>query len=74
MKKTNKKPRMTVLAVPCDRTFVVASEKAEEFKNLRNSPEDREFVRKCAEKLRVNNLVNEEPAKPKILNMSLKKR
>lgn len=59
--KTLKGPqRFDVLAVPCRRPFVVAADKAEEFKNLTTSPEDSAFVRELAEKFRVNNLVEEE--------------
>lgn len=52
--------RFDVLAVPCKRAFVVAPEKAEEFKNSTTSREDAEFVKKLAEKFRVNNLVDGE--------------
>ena len=58
--KTIKEPqRFDVLAVPCSRPFVVAADKAEEFKNSTTSREDAEFVRELAEKFRVNNLVEE---------------
>ena len=58
--KTIKEPqRFDVLAVPCKRAFVVAPEKAEEFKNSATTREDAEFVKKLAEQFRVNNLVEE---------------
>ena len=55
------KQKFDVLAVPCSRPFVVAADKAEEFKNSTTSREDAEFVRELAEKFRVNNLVEEGP-------------
>ena len=57
----SEKQKFDVLAVPCSRPFVVAAEKAEEFKNQTTSPEDSAFVRDLAEKFRVNNLVEEGP-------------
>lgn len=55
------KQTFDVMAVPCRRAFVVAPEKAEEFKKQTNSPEDRAFVRELAETFRKNNLVEERP-------------
>jgi len=52
-----RKQQFTVLAVPCRKPFIIAAEKAEAFKNSTNSREDNEFVRKMAEKFRINNLV-----------------
>ena len=54
------KQKFDVLAVPCRRPFVVAADKAEEFKNQTTSPEDSAFVRDLAEKFRVNNLIEKE--------------
>jgi len=55
------KQRFDILAVPSDRAFVVAPEKAEEFKNQKPNPEVREQMEELAEKFRVNNLVEEGP-------------
>lgn len=51
--------KFDVLAVPCDRTFAVAPEKVEEFKNLKSNPEVKQKIEKMIEKFRVNNLVEE---------------
>ena len=53
--------KFDVLAVPCDRAFVVAPEKVEEFKNLKPNPEVRQQMEGMAEKFRVNNLTEEGP-------------
>ena len=45
-----------VLAVPCDRAFVVAPEKVEEFKNSKSNPEIIEQTEEMAEEFRTNNL------------------
>lgn len=59
--KTLKGPqRFDVLTVPCNKAFVVASEKAEEFINSTTSREDADRIIKLAERFRVNNLVEEE--------------
>ena len=55
------KQTFDVMSDPRRRPFVVALEKAEEFKNSRNTPEEIAFVRELAEKFRVNNLVEEGP-------------
>lgn len=60
------KQKFVVLAVPRNKPFVVAAEKAEEFKNQTNSPEDRAFVKELAETFRVNNLVEEGPVLKKV--------
>lgn len=49
-----------VLAVPCSKAFVVAPEKVEEFKKERQNFEARKKVEEMAEKVRINNLVNDE--------------
>lgn len=53
--------KFEVLAVPCDRVFVVAPEKVEEFKNLKLDHEVRQKMEEMAEKFRVNNLEQEGP-------------
>ena len=55
------KQTFDVMAVPRRRPYVVAADKAEEFKNSRNTPEESAFVRELAEKFRVNKLVEEGP-------------
>lgn len=55
------KQKFDVLAVPCDRAFVVAPEKAEEFKNAKPNPEARQQMEEMAKKFKVNNLVEEGP-------------
>ena len=49
------KQTFDVMSVPRKRPFVVSSEKAEEFKNSRNTPEESAFVRELAETFRKNN-------------------
>ncbi|MBE6152794.1 MAG: hypothetical protein E7166_01010 [Firmicutes bacterium] len=73
MKEKNNKQRMTVLAKTCNRPFVVAPEKAEEFNNLKPNLE---VLKKNEEMLKraTNIKVCIEPIKPKTLNISLKKR
>ena len=51
-----KQEREEVYAVPCSRAFVVAPEKAEEFKNQKPNPEIRKQIKEMAETFRVNNL------------------
>lgn len=50
-----------VLAVPCDRAFVVASEKAEEFKNLQSSHDAIQQAEEMADTFKVNNLGEDGP-------------
>lgn len=50
-----------VLAVPCDRAFVVSPEKVEEFKNSRPNRGVRQQNEEMVNKLRINNLVEEGP-------------
>ena len=45
-----------VIAVPSRRPFVMAEDKTKQFKNLRNTPGESDFVRKLAETFRMNNL------------------
>lgn len=66
------KQKFDVLAVPCSRPFVVASDKAEEFKKQTTSPEDSAFVRDLAEKFRVNNLVEQGPVLKKTRKPNIK--
>lgn len=56
-----KKKKCDVLAVPCNRPFIVSKEKAGEFKNQTNSKKDNDFVRKMAETFKKNNLVDDGP-------------
>ncbi len=57
------------MAVPRKRPFVVSSEKAEESKNSRNTPEESAFIRELAETFRKNNLVEEGPVLKKLENL-----
>ena len=53
--------KFDVLAVPCDRTFVVAPEQVEEFKNLKPNAEVRQQTEEMAEEFRVNNITGKGP-------------
>ena len=59
------KQKFDVLAVPCDRTFVVSPDKTEAFLNVKPNPEIRrqqeEMVKRLNIKLNINNLVEEGP-------------
>lgn len=50
-----------VMAVPCDRAFVVSPDKAEELKNIKPDPAVRQQMEEMAEKFRVNNLTEKGP-------------
>lgn len=67
VRKINKflKQEFSVLAVPCERAFVVAPEKLEAFLNVKPDPEIRRQQEAMAEKLK-NNLVQDEPKVKKI--------
>lgn len=73
MNKKNNKPKMTVLAKTCNRPFVVASDKAKEFMNLKPNPE---LMKKIDDmrKRATNIKICIEPVKPKTLNLTLKKK
>lgn len=55
--KSNETPKFDVLAVPCNRTFVVSSRKAEEFKNVKLDSVVRKQIEEVTEKF--NNLTEE---------------
>jgi len=55
-KESNQK--FTVLAVPCNRAFVVAPEKSEAFKNSTNSKEDNEEISRMVEEFERNLVVD----------------
>ena len=61
MKSLSEERQFDVLAVPCDRAFIVSPEKAEEFKNLKPDPVVRQQMEEMAERFRVNNLNDEGP-------------
>ena len=61
MKSLSEERQFDILAVPCDRAFVVSQEKAEEFKNLKLDPAVRQQMEEMAERFRVNNLTEEGP-------------
>ena len=64
------KQKFDVLAVPGNNIFCVASEKAEDFKNLKPNLEIRKEIEKNSKQFRVNNLVSDGPVliKTKKLN------
>ena len=66
------KQTFDVMAVPRKRPFVVTSEKAEEFKNSKNTPEESAFVKELAETFRKNNLVEEGPVLKKTRKPDIK--
>lgn len=55
------KQQFTVLAVPCDRAFVVSPDKTEAFLNVKPDPEIRRQQEEMAEIFRRNILVEDEP-------------
>lgn len=55
------KNKFDVLAVSCDRAFVVDPEKVEDFKNSKPNPEVRQQIEEMAGKFKVNNLAEEGP-------------
>ena len=61
LKSLSEERRFDVLAVPCDRAFVVSQEKSEEFKNVKPDPVVRQQIEEITEKFRVNNLTEEGP-------------
>lgn len=61
--KKDKKQKFDVLAVPYRREFIVAPEKAEEFKNQKPNIVKQEEMRIMVEKFEKNNLVGEGPIK-----------
>lgn len=73
MKETNNKPKMTILAKTCNRPFIVAPEKVDEFMNLKPNTEvlkkNKELLKKAT-----NIKVCIEPIEPKTLEKTLKKR
>lgn len=66
MGNTQKKEQLTVLAVPCSRSFVVAQEKWVEFKNQKPNPEIRRQMEEMVKKFKENNLVSKEEPKKHI--------
>jgi len=55
------KQTFDVMAVPCDRAFVVSSDKTEAFLSVKPNPEIRQQQKEMAETFRRNNLVEEGP-------------
>ena len=60
-----KKQKFDVLAVPCDKPFIVSSDKTEAFLNIKPNSEIRrqqeEMIKRLNIKLNINNLVEEGP-------------
>lgn len=55
------KQNFEVLAVPCDRAFVVSREKTEEFLSVKPDPEIRKQQEEMAKIFKINNLFDEGP-------------
>lgn len=55
----NEKQKFVLYAVPCNKPFVVAAEKSEEFIKQSATHEDKEFVHELAEEFRNNNLIED---------------
>lgn len=55
------KQTFDVMAVPCDRVFVVSPDKTEAFLSVKPNPEIRQQQKEMAETFRINNLVEEGP-------------
>ena len=53
------KENFNVIAVPCDRAFVVVPEQTKEIKNQTNNKENNEQISQMAETFKRNNLINE---------------
>ena len=68
----NKKHKMTVLAVPCNRAFIVAPDKVDAFKNSTNSKEDNEEISRMAEEFRRNLIISEPGDTPKVKKLGKK--
>lgn len=52
--------KFNVLAVPCNAPFIVSPDKTEEFLNQKANPETTKMISEMADKLKINNLVNNE--------------
>lgn len=64
-----KKQNFTVLAVPCDRTFTVSSDKKEAFLNCKLDPKIKKMILESSKKLKLNNdLTDKGPILIKKLN------
>lgn len=61
MKSLSEERQFDVLAVPCDRAFVVSADKTEAFFSVKPNPEIRQQQKEMAERLKINNLVEEGP-------------
>ena len=55
------KQKFDVLAVTCDRPFVVSPDKTEAFLNVKQNPEIRRQQEEMVKRLNINNLVEEGP-------------
>lgn len=66
------KQNFEVLAVPCDRAFVVSPEKTEEFLNSKPNLEIRKQQEEMAKLFKVNNLVDEGPILKKVMDKEIK--
>lgn len=60
------KEHIAMLTVPCSRTFVVAPEKAQEFKNHKSNPEIRRQMDECTKRFKENILVTKEEPKKRV--------
>lgn len=57
------KPKFNILAVPYPGAYVITNEKAQEFKNQTNTPEDYETIKQMAKTFEENNLSNDQVLK-----------
>ena len=66
------KQTFDVMAVPCDRAFVISPDKTEEFLNVKPNPEIRQQQEEMAKRFRINNLVEEGPVLKKTRKSDIK--
>lgn len=67
----NKKQKFDVLAVPCNRAFVVSSEKTEEFLSVKPDPEIRQQQEEMAKIFKAN-IIDEGPVLKKVRDKEIK--
>ena len=65
---SEQKQKFDVLAVPCNKPFVVAPDKVEEFKNHKPDPRIRQEIEEMASKLNITDKTNNGPVLVKTFN------